>query len=142
LPAVEVHCDRDHRILVTSDASASGADELRFPGEFAGPGHRTSDEGFLSKERLFLSAHVGAAINVAGRKVSAGKVARAIASCPGVMHADVTGRPSRDFERFQEIVATVTVGEEFAERAFKRDLPQKLPSWEIPRQWIFNKRES
>src|SRR5690606_37545069 len=136
LPGVEVAVDRDGRLLVSSDAVASGYDEEREDDLLENGRYLTRDTGFLDAAgRLHLTGTLGGAINVAGRKSSRAKVEAALMATGLVRRASVTGIPSADPERNAEIQARCELLPGVAIDELKKDLTSRLETWELPRHW-------
>jgi len=134
LTGVNVSIDPSGRLLVASDAVASGYDITR-PGDSLGNGrYLTHDLGQIDgQSRVRLHGTTGGAINVAGRKVSPAKVEAALLATGLATRVRVSGRASSDPERVEEIVAHV----ELREGASLDQLKQaaQLANWELPRHW-------
>jgi acyl-coenzyme A synthetase/AMP-(fatty) acid ligase len=96
---------------------------------------QTSDLAELESGRIFLRGRLGDQINVAGRKVSPEAIERALLAHPQVRECLVFGAPSGDAERLEIIVAIVAA--EAGEPALKQFLLEKLPAWQVPREWQF-----
>jgi acyl-CoA synthetase (AMP-forming)/AMP-acid ligase II len=94
---------------------------------------QTDDLAELKDRRIFLRGRLGDQINVAGRKVSPEIIERALLLHPRVCECLVFGTPSRDAERTETIVA-VFAGEA-AELEIKNFLLERLPAWQVPREW-------
>ena len=139
LPGVKIHTmsfnGSDHRICVTTDAIALGADHLQRDLEFSGESYLTMDQGRVLDGQLYWHNHIGAAINVAGRKVSPNKIKRVCESMPGVLAVEVSGTRSRDPERFEEVSISVNLDDTTDLKALKSWAYQHLESWEMPRHW-------
>jgi len=139
LPGVEIEIvsfnGSDDRILVHTNAIALGADTLQRDEELTTSAYLTMDQGHVKDGSLFWNNHIGAAINVAGRKVSPAKVQRVCESMPGVLAADVQGKRSRDPERFEEVSIRVTLDDRTDLKSLKNWAYQNLESWEVPRHW-------
>ena len=97
----------------------------------------TSDLAELKDGRVFLRGRLGDQINVAGRKVSPAAVERALAEHEAVAECLVFGVPSEDANRTEMIVACVSVKTSVTSTELKRFLLQKLPPWQVPREWWF-----
>lgn len=136
LPGVQVEIGSDGRISVTSDAVATCYDASR-DGDHLGDGvYRTRDLGFKDGVgNLHLTGTTGGAINVAGRKISPAKVEAAILSTGLVLHAKVSGIPSIDPERFEEIAVEVDIRPGVSLEDLKSATAAKLQAWEMPRHW-------
>jgi acyl-coenzyme A synthetase/AMP-(fatty) acid ligase len=136
LDGVQVSVHPSGRLLVASDAVGIGYDELR-EGDLLGNGlFLTRDLGETAPGgRVRLLGSAGAAINVAGRKISPTRVEAALANTPQVRRARVLGVPSPDPDRVEEIAALVELvpGSTLAE--LKNSAAEQLASWELPRHW-------
>jgi len=137
LPGIHVSVDAEKRIVVTSDARASGSDVLAWDGEFGRPAYLTLDEGEVSDEGLCISRCIGGAINVAGRKVSPIRLREILEQLDGVSKATIENERSRDYERFGEIRVHLQVEAEYDRKAIREALRQRVESWEMPRHWEF-----
>jgi len=135
LPGVKVRVSKNGRLLVESDSRATGADRLLGEREFEKSPYETTDLVELQDELIIWKSSVGEAINVAGRKVSPERVERALRAIPGVEEAKVGKAQSPDFERFEEIVASVRPI--FEKKILREALRKNLENWEIPRVWDF-----
>jgi acyl-coenzyme A synthetase/AMP-(fatty) acid ligase len=96
---------------------------------------QTSDLAELKDGHVFLRGRLGDQINVAGRKVSPEAIERVLLAHPQVHECLVFGAPSRDAERLEIIVAIVAA--EASEPALKQFLLERLPAWQVPREWRF-----
>jgi acyl-CoA synthetase (AMP-forming)/AMP-acid ligase II len=135
LPGVKVRVSGNGRLLVESDSRATGADRLLGGSEFQKSVYETTDLVGLRDELIIWIGSAGDAINVAGRKVSPEKVERALRAIPGVKKAKVGKVQSPDFERFEEISASIRPV--FEKKILREALRQDLENWEIPRVWDF-----
>lgn len=136
LPGVSVEISAHGRIAVRSDAVAAGYDSPREDDQLGGGFYLTRDLGWIDDAgRLRLSGTTGAAINVAGRKVSPARVEAAIIATGLVASVKVSGIPSSDPERFEEISARVELRPGATLDALKSAAAETLRSWEIPRHW-------
>jgi len=122
-------------VMVKSDSRAEGADALLGPDEFVSEFYRTTDLGRLEDGKLILTGSQAGAINVAGRKISPGKLERILMEHPGVISVKVTKIASLDIERFEEIHAKVTVLQEIGKRELREGLSGRFENWEMPRHW-------
>ncbi len=95
-----------------------------------------SDLAEIKDGSVYLRGRLGDQINVAGRKVAPEVIESALRLHTGVKDCLVFGIPTAQGERADTIVAcVVTDGARDAElRAF---LQQRLPSWQVPREWWF-----
>lgn len=96
---------------------------------------QTSDLAELKDGQVFLRGRLGDQINVAGRKISPETIERALLAHPRVRECLVFGATSRDAERMETIVAIVAADVEESE--LKHFLLEKLPAWQLPREWRF-----
>ena len=136
LPGVTVASGHDGRLLVESTAVATGYDAPRSDDVLGGGVYLTRDLGFLDDAgKIQLTGTLGAAINVAGRKVSPAKVEAAILATGLVQRSKVCGIPSHDPERFEEICALVVLHSGVRLDALKSATAVHLQSWELPRHW-------
>lgn len=89
----------------------------------------------LKGRNVFLRGRLGDLIHVAGRKVSPETIERVLATHPNVRDCLVLGVPSPDVERTETIVAVVV--SDATEPVLKQFLLERLPAWQVPRQWYF-----
>jgi acyl-coenzyme A synthetase/AMP-(fatty) acid ligase len=123
------------RLLVESDAVAEGYDEAR-PGDVLGGGQfLTHDIVRIEQRRILLLSTTGAAINVAGRKISPAKVETALLSTGLARRARIFGIPSADPDRVEEIVGMVALAPGATVSALKQSAVASLADWEFPRHW-------
>lgn len=106
-------------------------------GALGGGVFRTSDLAELREGSVFLLGRAGDQINVAGRKVSPGAIERVLREHPAVGDCLVFGVPSQEAERSETIVACVTPQGASDAAHLREFLLQKLPAWQVPRQWWF-----
>jgi long-chain acyl-CoA synthetase len=97
----------------------------------------TSDLAELREGLVYLRGRAGERINVAGRKVSPEEIERALGSHPQVRECLVFGVPSADGERGEIIAACVVAAGELSDGQLKEFLSQRLPGWQVPREWRF-----
>lgn len=136
LPGVSVTCGRDGRLFVKSDSVATRYDAPRSDDMLGNGAYLTRDLGFLdSVRKLRLTGTSGAAINVAGRKISPAKVESAILATGFVRRVHVFGIPSPDPERFEEIAVTVEMNPGTQLDTLKSAAAAHLQNWELPRHW-------
>jgi acyl-coenzyme A synthetase/AMP-(fatty) acid ligase len=74
-------------------------------------------------------------INVAGRKIFPETIEQALLANPKVRECLIFGAPSGDTERMEMIVAVVAANATDTE--LKTFLLEKLPAWQVPREWHF-----
>ena len=86
---------------------------------------------------ICLRGRTGDHINVAGRKVSPAIIEQALREHEAVDECLVFGVPSGNADRIDHIVACVTADRHGTKDELKQFLLQKLPSWQVPREWWF-----
>jgi acyl-coenzyme A synthetase/AMP-(fatty) acid ligase len=97
----------------------------------------SSDLAELEQGKVILRGRMGDVINVAGRKVSPETIERELLACAKVRECVVLGLPSRDTNVDRtEIIAAVVVSDA-GETELKKFLLDKLPAWQMPREWLF-----
>jgi long-chain acyl-CoA synthetase len=99
----------------------------------------TSDLTEMKDGLVYIRGRAGDQINVAGRKVSPESIENVLLSHPEVQECLVFGVESKDEERKEIIVACVTGRSKLEENALRTFLLQRLPAWQVPRDWIFVK---
>ena len=135
LPGVQAHPDDEGCLVVRSSSVGLGYDEP-LPQEHYGAGlFRTCDHIEERGGRLWFQQCVGGGINVAGRKLSPGEIARKIERASGLEHVVIRGARSRDPERCQDIVAELPVPQAEVTAEFKMKACSLLAPWEVPRKW-------
>ena len=98
---------------------------------------RTRDLAEIKDGTICLRGHNGDHINVAGRKVSPAAIEAVLQKHEAVDDCLVFGVPSGNADRIDHIVACVTSGQRGIKEELKQFLLQKLPSWQVPREWWF-----
>ena len=98
---------------------------------------RTCDLAELKDGTIYLRGRTGDHINVAGRKVCPDMIERALREHEAVDECLVFGVPSGNADRIDHIVACVTSDRHGLKEELKQFLLQKLPSWQVPREWWF-----
>lgn len=136
LPGVVLTTDADGRLLVASSSVATGYDSPRADDLLAEGRYLTRDLGHChSNGEIHLIGTLGGAINVAGRKVSPAKIEAALLATGLVQWVKVSGVPSNDPERFEEISADLQLCETTTLDRVKSALCEALQTWELPRHW-------
>ncbi len=136
LPGVALSIGPHGRLLVESDAVASGYDEHRDDDLLGDGRYLTRDIGFITaSSRVHLSGNTGGAINVSGRKVSPAKVEAALMATGLLRRVRVFGVQSQDPERFEEISALYQPEDGVTVEGLKAAVSQRLETWELPRHW-------
>jgi long-chain acyl-CoA synthetase len=135
LPGVSAQFSAENRLRVQSDAVGLGYDENLSGELFSPPDHLTSDVISLDGDRLHYERCLGKGINVASRKLSPGEIAAKISQSMGGLRARVSGAPSRDPERVQDIVCHLILPPEELTQEFKANICAALAPWEVPRRW-------
>jgi acyl-CoA synthetase (AMP-forming)/AMP-acid ligase II len=133
LPGVELSVNPEGCLTVRSEAVGLGywpdADAVLEGGQF-----QTGDLAFLDHGAVYLQGRASDRINVAGRKVLPDEVERVLVQHPGVRDCLVFGVPA-DNIRHETIVACVSAGSGISSRQLTDFLQDRLPSWQVPRQW-------
>jgi acyl-CoA synthetase (AMP-forming)/AMP-acid ligase II len=138
MKSVKVSAGTDGVLLVRS--RAVGETYWPEPEEKLGKGvFQTCDLGELKNGEVLLRGRTSDHINVAGRKVSPAIIEQALREHKAVGECLVFGVPSSDAHRIDLIVACVTVEAGSTQDDLKQFLLQKLPSWQVPREWWFVK---
>ena len=99
--------------------------------------YETSDLAEFRDGLVFLKGRAGDVINVAGRKVSPETIEAALRLHPSVRECVVFGVPDTEDGRFEKIVGCLAFAGEKEISALGRFLSERLPAWQIPRQWWF-----
>jgi acyl-CoA synthetase (AMP-forming)/AMP-acid ligase II len=104
---------------------------------FCDGGFLTGDLGRLDGDRLVLAGRVSEFVNVAGRKVHPGEVARVLAGMPEVSAALVVGVPCET--RGEALVACIVPegGRRVTVTALRTYCSDRLSSYKIPRHYVF-----
>lgn len=136
LPDIEVRSTAGGRFWVCSDAVGIGYDEAQADEVFVPPYHLTWDVISLNGDRLTLDRCIGAGINVASRKLSPGEIAAKIRVATGISQVTISGMPSRDPERVQDVVCTIVMPASDLTHDFKARACAALAPWEVPRRWV------
>ena len=98
---------------------------------------RTCDLAELKDGEIFLRGRTDDHINVAGRKVSPTIIEQALRDHEAVAECVVFGVPSGNADRIDLIVACVAADRPSTRDELKQFLLQKLPAWQVPREWWF-----
>ncbi|HXC36614.1 MAG TPA: fatty acid--CoA ligase family protein [Candidatus Acidoferrales bacterium] len=106
-------------------------DALR-PGIF-----RTGDFADIKNGEIVLRGRADDHINVAGRKVLPTVIEEALLEHDAVDDCVVFGVPSGNADRVDLIVACVNASRDDVKEELKQYLMQKLPGWQVPREWWF-----
>jgi acyl-coenzyme A synthetase/AMP-(fatty) acid ligase len=99
--------------------------------------YRTSDLAEVREGLVYLRGRAGDQINVAGRKVSPETIERELLQHEGVQDCLVFGAPSAEAERSEIVVACVVVEPSVRADDLRRFLIERLPAWQLPREWKF-----
>jgi len=133
---VELDLNADACLRVRSGAVGESywpdADET-----LAGGCFQTSDIAELRGGLVYLRGRSSDQINVAGRKVSPATIERALREHGAVSECLVFGVPSSDADRTEVIVACVAANGPNDGERLKQFLLDKLPGWQVPREWWF-----
>ena len=133
---VKVTVNKDGVLMVRS--RAVGETYWPRPEAALGQGRfQTHDFAEIKNGTVHLQGHNGDHINVAGRKVSPATIEEVLQEHEAVEDCIVFGVPSGNADRIDHIVACVTSGRRGIKEELKQFLLQKLPSWQVPREWWF-----
>ena len=125
----------DDDCLVVRSASVAETYWPEADARLSGGVFRTSDLVELRGDAVFLRGRAGDLINVAGRKVAPETIEQALLEHPAVRECLVFGVPSDDAARGDEIAAVFALREEIAVEQLRQFLHDRLPDWQIPREW-------
>lgn len=98
---------------------------------------QTCDLAEIKDGEILLHGRTDDHINVAGRKVSPTVVEQALREHQAVAECVVFGVPSGSADRMELIVACVAADRHSNRDDLKQFLLQKLPGWQVPREWWF-----
>ena len=98
---------------------------------------RTCDLAEIKDGEICLRGRTDDHINVAGRKVSPTIIEQALREHEAVAECVVFGVPSGTVDRMDLIVACVAADRPSTKDELKQFLLQKLPGWQVPREWWF-----
>jgi len=98
---------------------------------------QTSDLAEFRDGRIYLRGRLNDQINVAGRKIAPENIEEALRQHPAVAECLVFGAPGSAAERGEIIVACVVRREPVAAARLKQFLLDRLPAWQVPREWQF-----
>jgi acyl-coenzyme A synthetase/AMP-(fatty) acid ligase len=98
---------------------------------------RTADFAELKDGAIHLRGRLDDHINVAGRKVAPAVIEEALRAHEAVDDCLVFGVPSENADRVDLIVACVSASRAGVKDELKEFLLQKLPGWQVPREWWF-----
>lgn len=125
-------CVTNNLLEVRSSAVA----ETYLPGASENLGNgmfRTSDLAELRDGKLFVVGRASDVIQTAGRKVAPEEIERVLAGHPGVRECLVFDAPVGAENR----IIAVLAGEAAALGEIKTAAGEKLPAWQLPREWLF-----
>ncbi len=126
--------------ILVVQSGAVGETYWTEPSETLGQGRfQTCDLAQLKDGTISLHGRTNDHINVAGRKVAPATIEQALCEHDEVDECLVFGVPSGDADRLDSIVACVTADRHGMTEELKQFLLQKLPSWQVPREWYFVK---
>jgi len=135
---VKVSINREGALVVRS--RAVGEMYWPEPANTLGRGRfQTCDLAEITDGVVYLRGRTNDQINVAGRKVSPATIEQALREHEAVAECLVFGVPSGNADRIDHIVACVTADQRGTTEELKQFLLQKLPSWQVPREWWFVK---
>jgi len=133
---VQVEIGEGGALRVRSQAVGSGYWPV--PGALLGGGQfQTCDLGEIRGGEVFLRGRTDDHINVAGRKVSPTIIEQTLREHQAVAECVVFGVPSDAADRTDMVVACVAADHTVCRDELKQFLLQKLPGWQVPREWWF-----
>ena len=136
LKNVKVEIGGDGFLRVRSGAVGEtywpGKEDALAPGSF-----RTGDFAEINAGEVHLRGRADDHINVAGRKVLPAVIEEALLEHETVNDCLVFGVPSGNADRVDLIVACVNAKRHGVKEELKQFLLQKLPGWQVPREWWF-----
>jgi long-chain acyl-CoA synthetase len=98
---------------------------------------RTGDFAEIKDGDVYLRGRADGHINVAGRKVMPTVIEEALLEHEAVKDCVVFGVPSGNADRVDLIVACINANRDDVKEELKQFLLQKLPGWQVPREWWF-----
>jgi long-chain acyl-CoA synthetase len=138
LKNVAVDIGREGFLQVRSRAVAESywpeKENALMPGLF-----RTGDFAEIKSSEIFLRGRADDHINVAGRKVLPTVIEEALLEHEAVEDCVVFGVPCGNADRVDLVVACVNASRDGVKEELKQFLLQKLPGWQVPREWWFVK---
>ena len=141
LQNVRLTTDEAGRLQVRSRAVAEGY--WPEPSADLGTGYfQTSDLAELIRGQVYLRGRASDLINVAGRKVAPETIEAALRNHPEVRECLVFGVQTNQGERTETIVACVSTRSSVSPATLKEFLSQRLPAWQVPREWKFEDLET
>ena len=133
---VQVEIGGDGFLRVRSSAVGEtywpAKEDALIPGLF-----RTGDFAEIRDGEVHLRGRAGDHINVAGRKVLPAVIEEALLEHEAVDDCLVFGVPSGNADRVDLVVACVNANRDGVKEELKQFLLQKLPGWQVPREWWF-----
>jgi acyl-CoA synthetase (AMP-forming)/AMP-acid ligase II len=136
LKNVRLSINADGCLVVRGDAVGQGYWPAPGPA-LARRRYVTADLAEFRDGLVHLRGRATDLINVAGRKVSPESIERQLLEHPRVKDCLILGAPASDAGRGDQIVACVVSESEVAADDLKSFLLDKLPAWQIPRDWRF-----
>ena len=106
-------------------------------GSLANGRFQTSDLAEIIDGSVYLRGRANDQINVAGRKVLPEAIEGVLAAHPAVRECVIFGVPSSEVGRGETIVACLALNQKANADVLKQYLLQKLPAWQVPREWWF-----
>jgi long-chain acyl-CoA synthetase len=105
----------------------------------AGGCFQTNDLAEIENGCVYIRGRAGDQINMAGRKLSPEAIESVLLSHPEVKDCLAFGIPSAESERSESIVACIAGSRSVNRELLKQFLLEKIPAWQIPREWVFVK---
>jgi len=96
---------------------------------------RTSDLAEFQNGQVWLRGRLGDQINIAGRKVEPGTIEAALSQHPSIIECLAFGVPDAADARGEIIAVCYRVSTEVTSDALRAFLLERLPAWQVPREW-------
>ena len=139
-PIQNVNLSVNERKCLVVRSSAVGQSYWPSPSEMlADRRFETTDLAEIKDGLVFLRGRASDLINVAGRKVSPMTIEFELIQHPAVAACLVFGVPDSEAERGDRIVACVVEASSVTRDALKQFMLERVPAWQIPRDWWFVK---
>ena len=138
LPNVEVRMEHEgpSQVEVRSQAVGEGYYPEQDAKNFQHGMFRPADLLEQETNGYVITGRISDVINVSGRKVNPAEIERILKLSPRVQEAVVLGLPVRT--RGEEV--TACVAGEATEEELRKLCSLNLPSWQVPRRWLFWKQ--
>ncbi len=137
-PMENVRLSLNHEQCLCVHSRAVGQTYWPEPSETLRSGRlQTADLAEIRGGRIYLHGRAADLINVAGRKLSPETVESVLGKHPSVRDCVVFGLPNAEGDRAEVVGAAVASREPVTGETLRRFLLERLPAWQVPRQWAF-----